>query len=552
MVQRCSGRKARSGPDREGVKMIRITQIKLPITHSEKDLTDKIRSLLRIRDQAFTYNICRQSLDARHKDDKKFVYTVDVKIPSQEKILRKVHNNNIMSIKEQHYQFPEAGERELKHSPVVIGSGPAGLFCAWYLARAGYRPVVLERGEEASKRKLTVERFWKDGLLDPDSNVQFGEGGAGTFSDGKLNTLVRDSSGRNQEVLKRFVEAGANKEILYQQKPHLGTDVLIGIVENLRSQIEDMGGSFRFRSKVTDLRLEKGHLSGLEINGREWMDADVCVLAVGHSARDTFRMLLDRGLHMEPKSFAVGLRMEHPQRLINEALYGEPENKLLGAASYKVTHTCENGRGVYSFCMCPGGYVVNASSEEGMLAVNGMSYQDRSGENANSALIVTVTPADFPSEGPLGGVEFQRNLERAAWKLGEGNVPVQLFGDFRENRASVKLGEIRPNIRGSWTFANVRSILPEEIGASIQEGVEAFGRKIHGFDRDDALLSGIESRTSSPVRIVRDGNFQGNYEGIYPCGEGAGYAGGITSAAMDGIRIAEAISKKYRNFKERE
>lgn len=552
MVQRCSGRKARSGPDREGVKMIRITQIKLPITHSEKDLTDKIRSLLRIRDQAFTYNICRQSLDARHKDDKKFVYTVDVKIPSQEKILRKVHNNNIMSIKEQHYQFPEAGERELKHSPVVIGSGPAGLFCAWYLARAGYRPVVLERGEEASKRKLTVERFWKDGLLDPDSNVQFGEGGAGTFSDGKLNTLVRDSSGRNQEVLKRFVEAGANKEILYQQKPHLGTDVLIGIVENLRSQIEDMGGSFRFRSKVTDLRLEKGHLSGLEINGREWMDADVCVLAVGHSARDTFRMLLDRGLHMEPKSFAVGLRMEHPQRLINEALYGEPENKLLGAASYKVTHTCENGRGVYSFCMCPGGYVVNASSEEGMLAVNGMSYQDRSGENANSALIVTVTPADFPSEGPLGGVEFQRNLERAAWKLGAGNVPVQLFGDFRENRASVKLGEIRPNIRGSWTFANVRSILPEEIGASIQEGVEAFGRKIHGFDRDDALLSGIESRTSSPVRIVRDGNFQGNYEGIYPCGEGAGYAGGITSAAMDGIRIAEAISKKYRNFKERE
>lgn len=532
--------------------MIRITQIKLPITHSEKDLTDKIRSLLRIRDQAFTYNICRQSLDARHKDDKKFVYTVDVKIPSQEKILRKVHNNNIMSIKEQHYQFPEAGERELKHSPVVIGSGPAGLFCAWYLARAGYRPVVLERGEEASKRKLTVERFWKDGLLDPDSNVQFGEGGAGTFSDGKLNTLVRDSSGRNQEVLKRFVEAGANKEILYQQKPHLGTDVLIGIVENLRSQIEDMGGSFRFRSKVTDLRLEKGHLSGLEINGREWMDADVCVLAVGHSARDTFRMLLDRGLHMEPKSFAVGLRMEHPQRLINEALYGEPENKLLGAASYKVTHTCENGRGVYSFCMCPGGYVVNASSEEGMLAVNGMSYQDRSGENANSALIVTVTPADFPSEGPLGGVEFQRNLERAAWKLGAGSVPVQLFGDFRENRASVKLGEIRPNIRGSWTFANVRSILPEEIGASIQEGVEAFGRKIHGFDRDDALLSGIESRTSSPVRIVRDGNFQGNYEGIYPCGEGAGYAGGITSAAMDGIRIAEAISKKYRNFKERE
>lgn len=532
--------------------MIRITQIKLPIDHKEKDLTDKIRSLLRIRDQAFTYKIRRQSLDARHKNEKKFVYTVDVKISSQEKILQKVHNNNIMSINERKYQFPEPGEKELKYPPVVIGSGPAGIFCAWYLARAGYRPVVLERGEEAAKRKNTVERFWRDGILDPDSNVQFGEGGAGTFSDGKLNTLVRDPSGRNQEVLKRFVEAGADEAILFQQKPHLGTDVLIGIVGNLRHQIEAMGGSFHFLSKVTDLRVEKGRLTGLEINGHEWMDADVCVLAVGHSARDTFRMLYEKGLHMEPKAFAVGLRMEHPQRLINEALYGEPENKLLGAASYKVTHTCENGRGVYSFCMCPGGYVVNASSEEGMLAVNGMSYQDRGGENANSALIVTVTPEDFPVEGPMGGVEFQRKLERAAWELGEGSVPVQLFGDFCENRASVRLGDIRPNIKGSWTLANVRSILPEEIAASIQEGVSAFGRRIRGFDRSDALFSGVESRTSSPLRMVRNEELSGNYEGFYPCGEGAGYAGGITSAAMDGIRVAEAISKKYRNFLERE
>lgn len=552
LVQR-SGSRETCGTGREkGTVMIRITQLKLPIDHNEKALKDKIRSLLRIKDAPFTYRIIRQSLDARHKNDKKFVYTVDVNISSQEKILRKVHNNNIMLTNERDYQFPEPGEEKLAHPPVVIGSGPAGIFCAWYLARAGYCPLVLERGEEACKRKETVERFWRDGVLDPDSNVQFGEGGAGTFSDGKLNTLVKDSSGRNQEVLKRFVEAGADPAILYQQKPHLGTDVLIGIVEKLRSQIEDMGGHFRFRAKVTDLRVESGRLTALEVNGTEWIDADVCVLAVGHSARDTFRMLYERGLHMEPKSFAVGLRMEHPQSLINEALYGEPENARLGAASYKVTHTCENGRGVYSFCMCPGGYVVNASSEEGMLAVNGMSYQDRSGENANSALIVTVTPEDFPGEGPLSGVEFQRNLERRAWELGKGSVPVQTYGDFCENRPSMELGGIRPNIKGSWTLANVRSILPEEIGASIQEGVAAFGKKIRGFDRSDALLSGIESRTSSPLRIVRNEELTGSYEGIYPCGEGAGYAGGITSAAMDGIRTAEAISKKYRNFFERE
>ena len=360
MVKRCCGR----AQQRKGEFMIRITQLKLPVEHTPEQLKKKIAKTLKCAEDTFSYEIVRQSLDARQKDDKKFVYTVDVKTAAEQKILRKVHNNNIMSINKKDYQFPLPGTEKLEHVPVIVGSGPAGLFCAWYLARAGYRPLVLERGQEAQKRKETVDRFWKDGVLDPDSNVQFGEGGAGTFSDGKLNTLVKDPNGRNHEVLKRFVEAGAPEEIVYQQKPHLGTDVLIGIVETMRHQIEEMGGSFRFETKVTDLCIENGHLTAVEVNNEEKIPADACVLALGHSARDTFDMLHRRGVYMEPKSFAVGLRMEHPQKMINYDLYGEEENEFLGAASYKVTHTCENGRGVYSFCMCPGGYVVNASSEQ--------------------------------------------------------------------------------------------------------------------------------------------------------------------------------------------
>ena len=532
-----------------GEKMIRISQLKLPITHTKAQLEKKIAKALKNPGNSFTYEIRKQSLDCRHKNDKIFVYTVDVTIRDEQKLAKKVNNNNIMLIKEKPYEFPSPGEIPLLHSPVIVGSGPAGLFCGWYLAKAGYCPIILERGEEADKRQKTVENFWKNGVLDPESNVQFGEGGAGTFSDGKLNTLVKDPYGRNHEVLKRFVAAGAPEEIIYQQKPHLGTDVLVGIVEKMRHEIEEMGGKFCFRSKVTDLIFENNTLKEIEINNDKRIPAQVCVLAPGHSARDTFEMLQKRGVYMEPKSFAVGLRIEHPQEMINMDLYGEPENELLGAASYKVTHKCANGRGVYSFCMCPGGYVVNASSEPGRLAVNGMSYQARDSRNANSAMIVTVTPEDFPDKGVLGGVEFQRDLEKKAWELGEGKIPVQLFGDFCKNQASEALGEVTPCMKGEYILTNVRSVLPKAVGDSIEEGVRAFGKRISGFDREDALLSGIESRTSSPVRIVRDQELTANMAGIYPCGEGAGYAGGITSAAMDGIKVAETVCRKYAAIK---
>ena len=542
MVKRCGSRFTQC----EGKVMIRITQLKLPVDHRQEQLRKKIARTLKCGEDTFSYEIVRQSLDARHKEDKKFVYTVDVSTPAEKKLLRKNRDKNVAFFEKKEYCFPKPGEEVLKNPPVVVGSGPAGLFCAWYLARAGYRPLVLERGQEAQKRKETVDRFWKDGILDPESNVQFGEGGAGTFSDGKLNTLVKDPNGRNHEVLKRFVEAGAPQEIVYQQKPHLGTDVLIGIVETMRHQIEEMGGEFRFRSTVTDLIIRDRKLNAVIVNEKEEIPAEICILAPGHSARDTFAMLDKHNINMEPKSFAVGVRVEHPQTMINQDLYGEPENSRLGAASYKVTHTLENGRGVYSFCMCPGGYVVNASSEEGMLAVNGMSYQARDSHNANSAIIVTVNPSDFPEEGVLGGIALQRKLERAAWEAGNGKIPVQLFKDYCAHQKSTSLGDVIPCIKGAYTLTDVRSIFPKEIGDSIEAGIHAFGKKLSGFDRPDALLEGVESRTSSPVRIVREPKkLTSNIEGIYPCGEGAGYAGGITSAAMDGIKVAEAVASVY-------
>ena len=536
--------------------MIRITQLKLPITHTEEQLHRKIAKMLRLGNQPFTYEIRKQSLDARHKEDKKFVYTVDIKLDNESRVLKKVHDKNIMLTSGKKYHFPSSGSETLSHRPVVIGSGPAGLFCAWYLAKAGYCPLVLERGEEADKRQETVENFWKNGILDPDSNVQFGEGGAGTFSDGKLNTLVKDTFGRGKEVLSRFVEAGAPSEILYQQKPHLGTDQLVGIVQFMRHQIEEMGGEFRFRSTVTDLMIRDRKLNAVIVNAKEEIPAEICILAPGHSARDTFAMLEKHNINMEPKSFAVGVRVEHPQTMINQDLYGEPENDRLGASSYKVTHTLENGRGVYSFCMCPGGYVVNASSEPGRLAVNGMSYSGRDGKNANSAIIVAVTPADYGSDHPLAGIEFQRGLEQRAYELCDGKLPVQRYGDFREKVTGEHPAEtdgvqrsgpeaLEPQCKGAYEWADLTGILPAECNRAFVEGMDSFDRQIRGFASPGTILTGVESRTSSPVRIERDEELQSAIRGCYPCGEGAGYAGGITSAAMDGIRVAEQIASQF-------
>jgi hypothetical protein len=433
----------------------------------------------------------------------------------------------------------------MKERPVIIGAGPAGLFCAYYLAVRGFEPIVLERGRSVSERKKDIDRFWQTGVLDPESNVQFGEGGAGTFSDGKLNTLTKDRSGRNKEVLRLFVRMGAKESILYEQKPHLGTDVLFEVIANLRNEIIRLGGEVRFCSRAEELITVKDHLNGIKLSDGNIIKSRHCVLAIGHSARDTFEMLLHKKVSMEPKNFAVGFRVQHPQQMINESQYGTAWAQF-PAAAYKLTAQTSGGRGVYSFCMCPGGYVVNASSEAGLLAVNGMSYSRRDGENANSAVIVSVTPEDFPDKDVLGGMHFQRMIEKRAFEAGCGRIPLQLYKDFKDNICSEKTGEIFPAVKGQYSFGNLRNILPDELNEAFIEGMEQFGHKIKGFDRDDVILAGVESRTSSPVRIKRDENLMSNIRGLYPCGEGAGYAGGITSAAADGIFIAEQIIKDHK------
>lgn len=538
--------------------MIRINQLKLPLGHNSQDLLGKAAGILGVAPgELETLNIRKQSIDARKKPDIFYSYVVDVVIrpgagKKEEKLVRRLKNRDVSVQEENPYHFPEPGTERLEHPPVIIGTGPAGLFCGLMLARQGYRPILLERGEDVDARTKRVAGFWEGGNLDADSNVQFGEGGAGTFSDGKLNTLVKDSFGRNREVMKVLVEFGADPSILYGNKPHVGTDVLSRIVKAVRRELERLGGQVRFLNKVTDFMVEDGRLRAVTVNGRERLDAQAVVAAMGHSARDTFEVLWDRGVPMEAKAFAVGLRVQHPQSFINMSQYGMEECRELGPASYKVAGQSAGGRGVYSFCMCPGGYVVNASSEPGRLAVNGMSYHDRAGENANSALIVTVSPEDFSQmengRPALAGMEFQRRLEEGAFRLGGGRIPVQLYGDFKENKISTAFGQVKPACKGQYVFSNLREILPDYISKAMIEGMEGFGRTVKGFDRPDAIFAGVESRTSSPVRIPRDGRLESGVKGLFPCGEGAGYAGGITSAAMDGIRVAEEIIGRYRPF----
>ena len=532
--------------------MLRVSQIKLHPGHTSEELEKKLLRALSVKKaDLLGWQIAKQSIDARKKPDVFFSYTVDAEVKHENQVLKRA-GKQVQQIRSTNYQQPAPGSISLTRRPVIAGSGPAGMFCAYLLARNGYRPLLLERGGCVEERIQDVEDFWKNGRLNLSSNVQFGEGGAGTFSDGKLNTLVKDSEGRNHFVLETFAAHGAPKSILYEQKPHIGTDILIDVVRNMRKSILDMGGEVRFHSQVTDILLdrdpsgERQKIKQIIVNGQDVLDTDLLILAVGHSARDTFEMLYDRKIPIQAKAFAVGVRIEHPQSMISQCQYGRTDCPDLPAASYKLTAQLSNGRGAYTFCMCPGGYVVNASSEEGRLAVNGMSYHERDGVNANSAVIVTVTPQDYGTNHPLAGVEFQRMLEQRAWKEGGGKVPVQCLKDFRENRPTTTPGEILPQIKGAWTIANVRNIFPDVLADSLEEGICAMDHKIHGFAREDSVLSGVESRTSSPVRIERDEELESPAAvGLYPCGEGAGYAGGITSAAMDGIKTAEAVIRKY-------
>ena len=542
--------------------MIQINQLKLNVNHSPEDVRRKAAKMVGCKvEEMRDFQILKKSIDARKKPDISISYSVCFHLKEEQALLRKVKDERIRPYEEIPYRFPKPGSGELSCRPVVIGMGPAGLFCAYYLAKHGYRPLLLERGKDVESRTRDVKEFWEGGRLLPNSNVQFGEGGAGTFSDGKLNTLVKDKDGRNREVLKTFVECGAPESILYDSKPHIGTDVLSGVVKTMRERLIAWGGEVRFESLVTELILKDNRLTGVavESSGRqagkqEVIPTSLAVLAIGHSARDTFEMLYSKQIDMEAKAFAVGFRVQHPQSMINQQQYGREETDLLPAAPYKVAARTSTGRNVYSFCMCPGGYVVNASSEEGRLAVNGMSYSDRTGENANSAIIVSVTPRDYGSAHPLAGIRFQRELEERAYRAGNGKIPSQYYGTFKavvEGKACESFPiEVKPQLCGETRFADLTGILTDEMNQTFVEGMEQFGRVIAGFNRPDAILSGVESRTSSPVRILRDESFQANFKGVYPCGEGAGYAGGITSAAMDGLRVAEHIAACYKPLDE--
>jgi len=533
--------------------MIRVRQIKVPIDKdNNNELIEQTSKKLKITSTNIKIkNISKKSLDARQKPNLFYIYEVDVQTTNEDKILRKnIKNKDILKSPKEEYIYPTKGNKILDKRPVIIGSGPAGLFCAYLLAQLGYNPIIIERGEPVEKRVETVENFWKTGQLSKESNVQFGEGGAGTFSDGKLNTLVKDKEYRMKKVFEIFIECGANPEILYIHNPHIGTDILRNVVKNMRNKIIELGGTFLYNTCLTNLIIENNKLKGIEVNNKDVIDTDILVLAIGHSARDTFKMLLKNKINLESKPFAIGLRVQHPQEIINENQYGKLSNKALPPASYKLTYKTINGRGVYSFCMCPGGYVVNASSELGRLAINGMSYQDRGSINANSAIIVTVDSRDYGNH-PLDGIKFQQTLEEKAYKLGNGKIPIQTLKDFHNNVETVKLGNITPIFKGKYKYTNLNELLPKEVSVAIKEAFPNFGNKIKGFDREDTILAGIESRTSSPVRILRNDNLEStNVKGLYPCGEGAGYAGGITTSAMDGLKVAEFIIKKY-NYKEK-
>ena len=531
--------------------MLRLTEVKLPLDHPDTAIKTAVLDRLGIDvDELIGYSIFRRGVDARKLSAVVFIYTLDVEVKNEAVLLaRHQTNRHVLGAPDTTYKPVARAPSGLAPRPVVIGTGPCGLFAGLILAQMGFRPIILERGKAVRERTKDTFALWRKSELNPESNVQFGEGGAGTFSDGKLHSQIKDPRHYGRKVLLEFVNAGAPSEILYVSKPHIGTFKLVSVVENMRATIHALGGEIRFESKVTDIAIEKdrdnNRVRGVVLASGETIATDHVVLAVGHSARDTFQMLHDRGVHLEAKPFSIGFRLEHPQSVIDRARFGKTAgNPLLGAADYKLVHHCRNGRSTYSFCMCPGGTVVAAASEPGRVVTNGMSQYSRNERNANAGIVVGITPADYPGH-PLAGVAFQRQGEERAYEAGGGTyaAPAQRVGDFIAGRASTSLGSVVPSYTPGVRPTDLSSCLPEYAIEAIREALPAFDKQIKGFAMDDAVLTGVETRTSSPIRITRNAAYQSlNTHGLFPAGEGAGYAGGILSAAVDGIEVAEAVA----------
>lgn len=528
--------------------MIRINEIRLPIDHSPEQLVQAIAERLKLPVSAITtFDVFKRSYDARKKHSGlTLIYSVDVEIPQQENLLKKVRpDKHILPAPDMSYKFVAKAPEQPFHRPVVIGMGPCGMFVGLLLAQMGFRPIILERGKVVRERTKDTWGLWRKRILHTESNVQFGEGGAGTFSDGKLYSQIKDPKFYGRKVMAEFVKAGAPEEIMYVSKPHIGTFRLVTMVENIRATIESLGGEIRFQSKVTDVLIEDQQVRAVMLENGEQIRSDHVVFALGHSARDTMAMLYERGVFMEAKPFSVGFRIEHPQSIIDHARFGKfAGHPILGAADYKLVHHASNGRSVYSFCMCPGGTVVAATSEEKRVVTNGMSQYSRNERNANAGIVVGITPEDYPG-GVLAGIDFQRQLESQAFVLGgeDYSAPAQRVGDFLTDTPSQSVGEVEPSYKPGVKWTTLATALPDYAIIAIREALPAFDQQIHGFAMHDAVLTGVETRTSSPVRITRGEDMQSlNTKGLYPAGEGAGYAGGILSAGVDGIKVAEAVA----------